>query len=125
MDVTTSFRSLSMHQAATSSSIFSNTKGFKAARYPWTSSKQFKTCQVLSSVQLKERVESNITSRNMHCITQISRLLFTLKAPLKNKHQQTWRASRTNNQTKNTCGSRSEGLFKVVIGLKTRCGTYG
>ena len=39
------------------------------------------------SVQLKERIESNITSRNMHCITQISRLLFTLKAPLKKKHQ--------------------------------------
>jgi len=38
-------------------------------------------------VQLKERIESNITSQNMHCITQISRLLFTLKAPLKNKHQ--------------------------------------
>jgi len=39
------------------------------------------------SVQLKERIESNITSRNIHCIAQISRLLFTLKAPLKNKHQ--------------------------------------
>ena len=39
------------------------------------------------SVQLKERIESNITSRNMHCITPISRLQFTLKAPLKNKHQ--------------------------------------
>jgi len=39
------------------------------------------------SVQLKERIESNITSQNMHCITQISRLLFTLRAPLKNKHQ--------------------------------------
>jgi len=37
------------------------------------------------SVQLKERIESNITSRNMHCITQISRLLFALKAPLKKK----------------------------------------
>jgi len=77
------------------------------------------------SIQLKERIESNITSRNMHCITQISRLLFTLKAPLKNKHQQTWQASRTNNQTKNTCRSRLEGLFKVVMGLRTRCGTYG
>jgi len=39
------------------------------------------------SVQLKERNESNITSQNMHCITQISRLLFTLNRPLKNKHQ--------------------------------------
>jgi len=39
------------------------------------------------SVQLKEIIESNITSRNMHRITQISRLLFTLKAPLKNIHQ--------------------------------------
>jgi len=39
------------------------------------------------SVQLKERIESNITSQNMHCITQISRLLFTLKGPLKKKHQ--------------------------------------
>jgi len=39
------------------------------------------------SVWLKDGIESNITSRNMHCITQISRLLFTLKAPLKNKHQ--------------------------------------
>ena len=29
----------------------SNTRGFKAASYPWTSSKQFKTCQVLSSAQ--------------------------------------------------------------------------
>jgi len=39
------------------------------------------------SVQLKERIESNITSQNMHCITQIYGLLFTLKAPMKNKHQ--------------------------------------
>jgi len=39
------------------------------------------------SGQLKERIESNITSQNMHCITQISRVIFTLKAPLKNKHQ--------------------------------------
>jgi len=38
-------------------------------------------------VQLKERIENNITSQNMHYITQISRLLFTLKAPLKNEHQ--------------------------------------
>jgi len=37
------------------------------------------------SVQLEERIESNITSQNF--ITQICRLLFTLKAPLKNKHQ--------------------------------------
>jgi len=29
----------------------SNTKGFKAARYSWTLSKQFKICQVLSSAQ--------------------------------------------------------------------------
>jgi len=39
------------------------------------------------SVQLKERIESYITSQNMHYITQISRLLFTLKAPLINEHQ--------------------------------------
>jgi len=39
------------------------------------------------SVQLKERIESTITLQNTHCITQISRLLFTLKEPLKNKHQ--------------------------------------
>jgi len=39
------------------------------------------------SIQLKERIESYITSQKMHYITQISRLLFTLKAPLKNEHQ--------------------------------------
>jgi len=39
------------------------------------------------SIKFKERIESTITSQNIHCITQISRLLFTLKASLKNKHQ--------------------------------------
>jgi len=33
-------------------------KGVKAARNPWTSFKQFKTCQY--SYQLKERIQSNI-----------------------------------------------------------------
>ena len=48
----------------------------------------------------------------MHCITQISRLLFTLKEPLKNKHQQTWQASRTNNQTKTHAGQDKKDFSK-------------
>jgi len=39
----------------------SNTEGFKAARYPWTSSKQFKTYQVLSSAQREIWKQHNLT----------------------------------------------------------------
>jgi len=56
-----------------------NTKGDKVARYLWTSYIQFNSSD---SSQLKGWIESNRTTHNMHCITQVSRLLFSFQSPM-------------------------------------------